>query len=382
MENFDNGDTAPIHIEPSEPVQNGVKVLKARRWPWILLGILILLVGTAFGAWFGYQSGIQMRLTRHANDVAIAATTQFQLGLGDQAAGRYEMARKRFEYVIQLDPNFPGVSQKLAEVMLANAIANRPTEAPSPTPIITSTPDNRGVEELISQAQDNLRKKDWTTVINTLDVLRKTDITYHAVDADGMYYIALRFRGVDKILKGGNLEGGLYDLALAERFGPLDGDAVGYRTWARLYLAGASFWGVDWPKVIDYFSQIILALPNLRDGTMTAIERYHVALMKYGDQLALKEQFCDAQKQYEEAQTIGSSPAIEATLTYLKNQCTPPVTKTPKPTKTPLMTEPVESVTPTVEPATATAVATTEPTAATPTTPTPTVTPEPTQSAP
>ncbi len=333
MENFDNGDTTPTHIEPSEPIQEEVKVLKARRWPWILLGILILLGGTAFGAWFGYQSGIQMRLTRHTNDVAIAATTQFQLGLGDQAAGRYEMARKRFEYVIQLDPNFPGVAQKLAEVMLANAIANAPTEVPSPTPEIIPTPDNRGVEELIKQAQENLRKKDWTTVINTLDVLRKTDITYRAVDADGMYYMALRFRGIDKILKDGNLEGGLYDLALAERFGPLDGESDGYRTWARMYLAGASFWGVDWPKVIDYFSQIILALPNLRDGTMTAIERYHMALMKYGDQLALKEQFCDAQKQYEQAQTIGSSPAIEATLTYLKNQCTPPATKTPKPTK-------------------------------------------------
>jgi tetratricopeptide (TPR) repeat protein len=380
MENFDNGETTPILLEPSEPVQDGVKVLKARRWPWILLGILILLVGTAFGAWFGYQSGIQMRLTRHANDVAIAATTQFQLGLGDQAAGRYEMAQKRFEYVIQLDPNFPGVSQKLAEVMLANAIANAPTEIPSPTPIITPTPDNRGVEELISQAQDNLRKKDWTTVINTLDVLRKTDITYRAVDADGMYYMALRFRGIDKILKEGNLEGGLYDLALAERFGPLDGDADGYRTWARLYLAGASFWGVDWPKVIDYFSQIILALPNLRDGTMTAIERYHVALMKYGDQLALKEQFCDAQKQYEEAQTIGSSPAIEATLTYLKNQCTPPVTKTPKPTKVKVQVVDTEtSVPPAADTSTPVPTETPVPPAADTFTPVPTETPIPTK---
>jgi tetratricopeptide (TPR) repeat protein len=371
MENYDNGDTSPIHIEPSEPVQDGVKVLKARHWPWILFGILIVLVGTAFGAWLGYQSGIQMRLTRHTNEVAIAATTQFQLGLADQAAGRYEMARKRFEYVIQLDPNFPGVSQKLAEVMLASAIANAPTEVPSPTPVITPTPDNRGVEDLIKQAQDDLRKKDWTTVINTLDVLRKTDITYRAVDADGMYYLALRFRGVDKILKEGNLEGGLYDLALAERFGPLDGDADGFRTWARLYLAGASFWGVDWPKVIDYFSQIILALPNLRDGTMTAIERYHVALTKYGDQLALKEQFCDAQKLYEEAKTIGSSPAIEATLTYLKNQCSPPATKTPKPTK--VKAEVVATETP-VPPAVDTPV----PPAADTSTPVPTETPTPT----
>ena len=333
MENYDNGDTAPNHIDPAVPVQDEVKVLKARRWPWILLGLFILLGGAAFGVWLGYRSGIQMRLTRHANDVAIAATTQFQLALVDQAAERYSMAQKRLEFVIQLDPNFPGVAQKLAEVMLANAIANAPTEIPSPTPVIIPTPDNRGVEELIKQAQENLRAKDWTKAIDALDVLRKTDINYRTVDADGMYYMALRSRGIDKILKEGNLEGGLYDLALAERFGPLDGDAAGYRTWARLYLAGASFWGVDWPKVLDYFSQIINALPNLRDGTMTAIERYHVALMRYGDQLALKEQYCDAQQLYEQAQTIGSSPEIEATLTYLKNQCSPPATKTPKPTK-------------------------------------------------
>jgi tetratricopeptide (TPR) repeat protein len=333
MENNDNGDTTPNHIEPLYPVQDEIKVKKARRWPWVILGIVILLGGTVLGMWLGYQSGIVERLNRHANDVAIAATTQFQLALADQAAGRYVMAQKRLEYVIQLDPNFPGVAQKLAEVMLANAIANAPTEIPSPTPVITPTPDTRGVEELIKQAQQDLRDKNWTAAINTLDVLRKTDINYRSIDADGMYYMALRSRGIDKILKEGNLEGGLYDLALAERFGPLDGDAEGYRTWARLYLAGASFWGTDWPKVLDYFSQIINALPNLRDGTMTAIERYHVALMRYGDQLALKEQWCDAQQMYEQAQTIGSSPEIEATIAYLKNQCSPPVTKTPKPTK-------------------------------------------------
>jgi tetratricopeptide (TPR) repeat protein len=40
--------------------------------------------------------------------------TQFELGVADMDAGRYEMARKRFEYVIEINPNFPGIEEKLA----------------------------------------------------------------------------------------------------------------------------------------------------------------------------------------------------------------------------------------------------------------------------
>ena len=93
-----------------------------------------------------------------------------------------------------------------------------------------------------------------------------------------MLYVALRNRGVEKISKQADLEGGIYDLALAERFGPLDLDARGWREWSQWYIRGASFWEVDWAKSISYFSQVAPIAPNLRDASgWTASDRYRIA---------------------------------------------------------------------------------------------------------
>ena len=113
-----------------------------------------------------------------------------------------------------------------------------------------------------------------------------------------------------------------------------------YRTWAALYLQGAAYWGIDWVKVIDNFGNIMQSLPGLRDGSnMTAGERYRIALLRYGDQLAAAGDWCNAQKQYDAAQQVNQIPAVQSTLAYAKKQCSPP---TPKPTKTkkPQATEP------------------------------------------
>ena len=53
----------------------------------------------------------------------------------------------------------------------------------------------------------------------------------------------------------GKLEGGIYDLSLAEQYGPIDKEAAGYRQAAKYYLTASAFWKVDWPKAADYFSQ-------------------------------------------------------------------------------------------------------------------------------
>jgi len=330
------GDTAPIKIQSS---RNGKKA-KPRRWPWVLLGLFLLVAGAVAGGYFGYQEGIRVRLSREATQIAIAAKNQFDLGNKDLAEGNYESARKRFEYVAQIDPGFPGITQKLTQVMVILTHTEVPTAVPTQAPVLTPTPDNRGVEELIKQAQDNLRKQDWDGTIAMLDNVRKADPTYRTVDVDGMYYIALRFRGIDKILKSGNLEGGVYDMAQAESFAPIDRDADGFRTWATLYLHGAAYWGIDWPKVIENFGDIIQSLPNMRDGSnMTAVERYRIALLRYGDQLAAAEDWCNAEKQYAAAQQVNEIPGVQSTLAYAKIQCSPP---TPKPTKTkkPSATEP------------------------------------------
>jgi hypothetical protein len=145
------------------------------------------------------------------------------------------------------------------------------------------------------------------------------------VRVDGLIYLALRYRGVEKILQQGNLQGGSYDLALAERFGPIDAEANSAREWARIYNFGLSFWEVHPEQAVYYFSQLAAAAPGLRDASgITAIERLKLALVQYGDYLARAGDWCQAQQQYQLALDQGGTGDLVATLAFAAEQCSPP----------------------------------------------------------
>jgi tetratricopeptide (TPR) repeat protein len=230
-------------------------------------------------------------------------------------------------------------------------------------PVFTPTPDLRGVQELFDTALQQIADGAWEDAINTLKALRENDLTFRTVQVDGLLYIALRNRGIQKILSEGSLEPGIYDLSLAERFAPLDSRAEGLRTWTRFYLTGASFWDVDWSQVVFYFEQVYPHLPNLRDGTfMTATERYRIGAIEYASQLLAAGEYCLAQEYFEKALAISedsaartlSESAAEACLLGLAPPEEPqPETATPTPGEesaaTPLPTEEQTEV-PTLEP--------------------------------
>ena len=332
----------PIEPAPAEEIQTETEQIapkKRHRIGVYLIGILILLIGAGLGGLFGYRAGVNLRLQAQQDQKVMAATNQYQLGLVDLQAGRYETAKKRFEHVIHTDPNFPGAADQLARAMLEMSLALTPT--PEPTPTLAPTPDLRGEEEMFANIQQSMANQDWEGAIASIEALRDLNLTYRAVDLDGMYYISLRFLGVQNILNEGELEVGIYHLTLAERFAPLDVDANNYRIWARQYIAAASFWKIDWPKVIAYFAEIYPALPNLRDSSgMTATERYRQALIGYGDKLVMDTLYCDAQIQYEAALQFSSPPDLQTKATSAAEMCAggPPPAENgapPVPTVTP-----------------------------------------------
>ena len=324
-----DGQTEPVDVrpalpQPSAPVPALPKPKKKRRIPaaisWSLLGLFGLILVAVLSAFGGYNSGIRLRKEAEVAQVNSTADEQFQLGLQDLQAGHFDLARQRFEYVVELNPSYPGVTDKLAEVLLYINATATPTVAPTPT--ITPTPDTRNVQELFTQAQQDLANSEWSKAIDTLLALRKADPIYQPVWVDDMLYVSLRNRGRDKILKDADLEGGIYDLTSAGQFGLLDADSRSLQDWARLYLTGASFWELDWAQAIFYFSQIAPALPNLRDGSgWTAAERYRLALIGYGEDLIAKEQYCDAQTQLELALSMGPDEKGEQLLDEASNQC-------------------------------------------------------------
>lgn len=349
----ENAETRPTALETTQPVQGPAgpaptgKPSKARRWPWILLGVLLVLLLGGLGAWLGYQSAVQLRRAKAEEQKVTLATEQFMLGLVAQQEKRYNIARQHFEFVIKLDPTFPGAADRLREVMIAQAATATPTIAPTvATPTLTPTPDTRPQEEILATARQQFANQEWDNLFATIDSLRRVDPSFHAVEVDGMLYFALRFRGVQKILQQGNLEGGIYDLALAEKFGPLDVDAQGYRNWARQYLNGASFWEVDWVRVVNYFEDIYPSFPNLHDGSgYTAIERYRIAAREQANKLAAEGKYCEAIEYYEKSLYAVPDGELAVTATAVYEACYPP-TATVDPA---LLFTPTPTVTPTVE---------------------------------
>lgn len=277
------------------------KPWRGRAFLYTALGLIVILVLAILA---GYASGISIRKSNQSSTISQQLGEQFQYALVDIEFQRYENAKQRLDFILAHDPNFPGVQEKLTQVLV---LMNQPT--PTITPSLTPTPDFTGAEQAFAQAQAQIAAGDWSGALGTLDQIRKLDPTYKTGQVDGMYYFALRNYGYQLITQQGNLEGGIYHFTLAERFGTLDRDANGLREGARYYLIGASFWELDWQQAIFYFDQVYRGWSGLWDGTMTATERFHQASMRYADQLVEQGQYCDAVTHYDNAQAIAALDA-------------------------------------------------------------------------
>ncbi len=311
--------TPPVEVQPEiQPVHAYKKRLRWKRITF--LGILALLLVALLSAFIGYSSGINQRKNAEASLVAQQAREQFDLAQQDLDMGQYLRARQRLEYIAQLDPEYPGLTAQLAEVIMRmNATA---TPTPAPTPTILATTDMRGVEGIFSQAQQYFFNSDWTNTIDALLLLRKSDSSYRMVEVDGMLFVALRNRGIDKILKQSDLEGGLYELTQAARFGPLDNEAQSFINWTSLYITGASFWELDWVKVVEYFQQVAPAMPGLRDRSgMSARERLRLGWYRLGNLSLSEGDACTAAEQFQASLDVGYDPEVDQALQQAIQQC-------------------------------------------------------------
>jgi tetratricopeptide (TPR) repeat protein len=318
-------------------------------WLWALLFTGLLGLTAVAGVLAGYQSGTQTRQAVATQLVELSLQEQFDLAAQDLEAGRYEVARQRLDFILMHDPGYPGATERLEQALAVLYATSTPTPLP-PTSTPTPTRDLRPVEDLFSQGRAYLAAQDWDHGIQALLDLRKSDSAYQTARVDGLFFIALRQRGVDKIWRQANLEGGIYDLALAERFGPLDAQASSARELARLYIIGSSFWEVYPEQAVYYFGQVAAAAPGLHDASgWTAAARYRGALIQYGDQLFSQGNWCEAQAQYEQAIAMGADGQLEEKWKAAALKCSPP-TSAPKPTKTPTSGIPPTSPPPGVTP--------------------------------
>ncbi len=280
------GDTqksTPIQDTPEtpEPEDDSTK-RKCKPWVrWVILGIIIFIVFVGLSGLSGGLIGRNDRIKNEKTQVATQIAEQFLLGLIDMEKGYYQNAIGRFEFILGKDPNHIYAQEKLREAILAFGSTGG---LPSPIPVNTTIPtqDTRGEQELFTQAILHRNNGDWDALLITLDSLRKADSNYKAVEVDGLYYIAFRNRGIYRIQVEGNLEGGIFDINRAERFGPIDYEASNYRQWAEWYIIGISYWELDWEQAVYYFGNVAPSAPNLSDSSyFTAQSRLATAQAYY-----------------------------------------------------------------------------------------------------
>lgn len=319
----DEGDTTPTPVGPQiiehapTAAEEGEPEARKPRRSWLRRAIIIIVVVVVIvglGVLGGMQSGRVLKNENQAIGLSVESVIQYELAVRDMNSGQCETARQRLEFIItELDAEYPGVAELLAQASLCIISTGTPTPLPTATP--SPTPDVRSPDELWAEAQSLLAAEEWDLLIETLDSLRKADPNYQAVKVDSMYYIALRNRGEGRILVEGELEGGIFDLNRAEQFGPLDVQANSYRLWADLYVSGLSFWEVDWGQVIFYFEQVVPLVPNMWDGSMFAVDRLATASVFYSGELITLGDFylavrgwCDANDAYIKANSYYPLP--------------------------------------------------------------------------
>ncbi|MCJ7706091.1 MAG: hypothetical protein MUO38_00600, partial [Anaerolineales bacterium] len=287
---------------------------------------LVLLVVVALAVVTGYQTGVEQAQAERAQRVAQANQEQFDLGVEDLLAGRYAVARQRFEYILSLDPSYPGVAELLASALQA---LNVPTSTPTLTPVpATPSPtlDVSSLDGLFGQAQAAFSQSDWTGALRALLAMRARDASYRLSEVNALMGAALRNRGLEKIIQG-FLEPGIYDLSLAERFGPLDSQALSWRHTAEFYLNANSYVGLDWPQAVTYFSQLCAS------GNWDSCAKYALSAMRYGDLLVTADP-CAAIVQYDASLRTWYNAALDPTATEAANLCLTATASTPTPTPT------------------------------------------------
>lgn len=401
--NRDQGQTRPSqpHAGDTRPMGTGAErpPSKGQGMPWLLLvgllGAAVLILGAAGAS--GYIVGMQERQTERATQEASLLQEQFDRGVLDLEEGRLRVAKQRFEYILEVDPDYPGVRDLLT---LAQQGLNEPTVTPSPTPteiILTPTPtlSLNTLEGRLEAGRGALSREQWTEAIEILLDLRRTDADYRFDEVNADLFTAYRNRGLSKIFRK-ELAGGIYDLMVASRVGTLDNQAQSWMRTASFYRYANSFIGLDWVEATRNFSDLCSS------GVWDSCFKYAKSAKEYADLLIDDEEYCSAHEYYRLSLDTREDSGLEPTADRAEELCltatvTPPTatptatvfTATPgpgtvSPTIGPSDTPSGATATPTATTADTTATATATPSATAtvgptdPPTPTPTPSPSPT----
>jgi tetratricopeptide (TPR) repeat protein len=302
---------------------------RVRTYWWIFLFPLFMVIVLGIAGLTGYRSGLKERQVNEVEQEELALLDQFNMGVEDLTAGRYDLAKQRAEYILSVDPDNEAA---IGLLDLATKALNQPTI--TPTSIITptkttptATPDLSSMESHFEAAAAAIGRGDWTGALNLFLGLRVEYPEYRVEEVNQMMFTALRNRGYEKILQG-DLEQGIYDLSLAENYAPLDNQAASWRRSAEFYLFANSYVGLDWFQAYRWFSDLCGA------AIWDSCYKFALSSRNYADLLVATADPCNALLPYEQSLITLFDADLAVTATEAAYMCLTATAGTPTETPT------------------------------------------------
>ena len=282
-----------------------------------LLAILVIVLGMGGMAYFGYQAGVQQSAAAAATAVADEVQLQYSLAVQDMEIGQPGVAVQRLEHIVQIHPDFPGATQMLEKAREAAGGVGR--RAARPIAILVPAEEQLSIEEIYHLLAGAYKQGEWSESVRWAAALKAAAGQYRSINVDSMLFVSLRNRGIERI-DSGVLELGLTDLEHAEQIMTLDDVALQRRRWASLYLAGLTFWDLNWQLAIDNLYILNQIAPNFLDTRSLLLEAY----IAYGDALLQAQDSCLAGQQFAAALETEADAYTEQQLEAAEKSCAQP----------------------------------------------------------
>lgn len=269
----------------------------------IMLFALLMALMVVVSTVAGFYAGVNDRDVEAQRNLA----SHYDRGVNHLAAKEYELAEAEFEYILQLEPEYPGAQEKLAESR------RRQTVVPTPTRQVVLT---HAVEDVYQQAIRAYQAQEWPQAVELLRQVEAIDVTYQITAVQEALFTAALTYG-KQLLEGDQLEEGLYYLDVAAESRPLDQDTLYQRQVAAMYLTARGYWNADWQKAIERFSELYGVAPGYKDVFPRLFEAY----INYGNQFSNTLDFCPAERQYTEALKLQPNPTVDAQRAIAAQHC-------------------------------------------------------------
>ena len=324
-----------------------------------LLGLALIVIALILAlftlvAYLGWQSGATLRVEQAAQAQETEIGVQLERARTDIEEGHHQLALRRLEWVLEQDPDHEQAqalqmraqaAQQRAEgtrsiaVRTATATASDMEVTPSAAPEGTVERENDDqpaaqpeLEQELARIEALIAEESWQEALDALLAFQGEHPAYEPERSNALLFELYTAYGVD-LLYSERPEVGLYYLSRAERLGELPADVEGQMVWARLYLGGMAYYGVNWAVAADFFRELCPAAPFYQG----ACQKLYTSLVERGDQFANSGEWCPAVPWYEEAYQVEATGSLTGKLADAREGCRN-ATPTPDPNATPTPT--------------------------------------------